>query len=97
MCNFILKCSPLFLLDSDFVHEALFTFSRRGHFKLVQDGYTFHKRDSVNRTDGSVVWRCDNYRTPDVKCRAIAVSKRFDTRERVKFCGEHLHPPDNVK
>lgn len=84
----------MLFLGSGYVNEALFTFSRRGHFKLVHDGYTFHKRDSQTRTDGSVVWRCDLYRTPDIKCRALAVSKRFDSKEKVRFVGQHQHPSD---
>lgn len=80
-------------LDSDFMDEAEFTFSKRGFFHLIHDGYTFHKRDSQTNKQGSIVWRCDLYRAHKNKCKAVAFTKTFDCIDRVKFLGEHNHPP----
>lgn len=73
--------------------EAEFTFSKRGFFHLIHDGYTFHKRDSQTNKQGSIVWRCDLYRAHKNKCKAVAFTKTFDCIDRVKFLGEHNHPP----
>lgn len=79
--------------------EALFTFSRRGRLKLVQDGanqsvYTFYNRDGTTTDNNNTVfWRCDHFYMPKINCRATAYTERVDSKERVRFVGKHNHPP----
>lgn len=84
----------LFLLDNEendgFVEEAEFTFSRRGHFKLVRVGYIFYKREEGS--GGRVAWHYQHYATPGIRCRVTAQTKRINSQEKVKVFGEHLHP-----
>lgn len=75
-------------LNTEFPEEATFTLSKKGHFKLINNGFCYIKfMKSKNLTR----WRCSKYA---LECKAKAITKKINSIEMVKVYNPHNHGPE---
>lgn len=78
------------LFSKGFDDFAEFTFTSRGHRKLIHNQFYYNK--SCETKTGKIDWRCAlSHSYPTLKCRAKAVTTIRDGYEMLKIVGQHTH------
>lgn len=75
-------------LKLDFPEQATFTLSKKGHFKLMNNGFCYLK---FKKSKYLTRWRCSKYAS---ECKGKAVTKKINSIEMVKVYNPHNHGPE---